>query len=79
MGGLGAAEKYARVPDPIEIPLRSNQAQLLVMMIGARAAISRASLDAESQATRAWDKKLPRASICFDNLTRRRVSVLRPG
>lgn len=42
---LGATGKHARVSDPIEIPLRPDQTNLLAM-IGARAAMSRASLDA---------------------------------
>lgn len=78
---LGATGKHARVSDPIEIPLRPDQTNLLAM-IGARAAMSRASLDAthpqgHARKARRGKKRLPRASIRFQ--ARAGTSVLRPA
>lgn len=56
VGGGRHTGKHARVSDPIEIPLRPDQTNLLVM-IGARAGRSRASLDAAPRARRARHKK----------------------
>lgn len=80
-GGGELQRNNARVSDPIEIPLSAPDKTNLLVMIGARAGRSRASLVAVPQATRARHTKKKKASQGFHPLrslwVRAGMSVLR--